>query len=344
MTHNKRVSVPRAFFGSLAAVLLVTSLVGCSGCSNEPTNGTSNGSSSGETFDIGMVTFAGYAPLYLAKEKGFFGDLNVELHRIEEVASIRAGVTNGNLEAYLATPDIALDSNTKPPGVAVWAIDESAGGDGVVVSGEIDDLNGLKGKKVAAEPGLPPYFVLLYLLHQNGLSLNDIDFQDMTTQDASTAFVSKSVDAAGVYEPYLSTAERQRAGSKIVISSAQTPGLIVDLIFVHEDQIESNKGNIQKVIEGWRQAMEFIRESPDEANAIMSKAFNLPVDEFKDIVSGIKWLDLEENRELFGTADAPGPLFANFVVVRGVLQRNRPEVYNALAEEHLSREFIKESN
>ena len=34
------------------------------------------------TFKIGMVTFAGYAPLYLAKEKGFFGDLTVELQRI----------------------------------------------------------------------------------------------------------------------------------------------------------------------------------------------------------------------------------------------------------------------
>jgi hypothetical protein len=39
-----------------------------------------------------MVTFAGYAPLYLAKEKGFFGDLNVELRRIEEFPSIRAAM------------------------------------------------------------------------------------------------------------------------------------------------------------------------------------------------------------------------------------------------------------
>lgn len=136
---------------------------------DKPRTPTPSSPPKAEPFDIGMVTFAGYAPLYLAKEKGFFGDLDVQLHRIEEVASIRAGMAKGELEAYLATPDIALESNTKPPGKAVWAIDESAGGDGVVVAAGIKDLKGLKGKKVAAEPGLPPHFVLSYLLHQNGV-------------------------------------------------------------------------------------------------------------------------------------------------------------------------------
>jgi NitT/TauT family transport system substrate-binding protein len=336
ISRNSSRSVKTAVVSILSGILLLVGLIGCSQSIDEKKVNQPTASK----FDIGMVTFAGYAPMYLAKEKGFFGDLNVELHRIEEVASIRAGMATGDLEAYLATPDIALDTNTKPPGVAVWALDESAGGDGIVVSGEIDNLQDLKGRKVAAEPGLPPNFILLYLLHKNGMRLKDVMFQDMTTQDASTAFVSKAIDAAGLYEPYLSVAKKQREGSKVVISSADAPGLIVDAIFVREDRIKSHPENVRAIIEGWRKAVRFIKESPDEANLIMAKAFNLPVNEFKDAVGGIRWLDLESNRKLFGTSDKPGPLYSNFSVVRDVLKRNRSEVYDAQAEQHITREFV----
>jgi NitT/TauT family transport system substrate-binding protein len=229
-------------------VLLTIFLISRNGPSNN------NSSTAKQPFDIGMVTFAGYAPLYLAKEKGFFGDLDVNLQRIEETPSIRAGITKGDLEAYLATPDIALDTNAKPPGRAVWAINESAGGDGVVVAGDIRNLSDLKGIKVAAEPGLPPNFVLLYLLYQNGMSGSDINFQDMSTQNAAAAFTSGSVDAAAIYEPYLSQAMKQRKGSRVVISSAQTPDMIVDLIFVRDDIIASRSADVAKVIDGWRKA------------------------------------------------------------------------------------------
>lgn len=321
-----------------AALLISTFIVLIISCKPSSPGGPQAGK---QSFDIGMVTFAGYAPLYLAKEKGFFGDLEVTFQRIEEVPSIRAGVVRGDLEGYLATPDIALDTNSEPPGVAVWAIDESAGGDGVVVAGNIQDLSGLKGKKIAAEPGLPPHFVLLYLLYQNGLSINDVALQDMSTQNAAAAFVSGSVDAAGIYEPYLSNAMKQRKGSRIVISSAQTPGLIVDLIFVRNDVIANRPQDVAKVIEGWRKAMSFIKSNPDEAYAIMSKAFNLPVNEFRDVVSGIRWLDLQDNQRLFGTDADPGPLYKNFTIVNDVLRRNRPEVFQAKPDDHLSRKFIQ---
>src|ERR1035438_2998198 len=110
------------------AVLLV-SFAGFTGCRKSEPAG-----SKGRTFTIGMVTFAGYAPLYLAKEKCFYGNLDVQLKRIEEVPSIRAAMIKKDLDAYLATPDIALDTNSAPPGRAIWAIDESAGGDGVIVA------------------------------------------------------------------------------------------------------------------------------------------------------------------------------------------------------------------
>jgi len=293
-----------------------------------------------QSFKIGMVTFAGYAPLYLAKEQHFFGDLDVQLQRIEDIPSIRAAVLKGDLDAYLATPDIALDTNAAPPGKAVWAIDESAGGDGVIVSGDIKKLQDLKGKTVGAEPGLPPRFVLMYLLFKNGMSVSDVNLKDMSTQDAASAFTAGKLDGAGIYEPYLTTAKQQRSGSRVVISSAETPGMIVDLIFAGDGVIAKRPDAIKTVVAGWRQAMAFIKSNPDTAYPIMAKAFNLPLDEFKDAVSGIKWLDLDDNKRLFGTKDAPGPLFKNFGIVVDVLKRNRSSAYPAKASNYLIRDFV----
>lgn len=321
---------------------LVAFSLSLSACSNGSSNQTST-SAEAESFDIGMVTFAGYAPLYLAREKGFFGDLDVQLRRIEEVPSIRSAIASGELEAYLATPDIALDTNTPAPGKAVWAIDESAGGDGVVVVGDIEDITEFRGRRVAGEPGLPPYFIMLYLLHQNGLSISDVLFQDMTTQNAATAFASGSVDAAAIYEPYLSQARDQRAGSRVVVSSAETPGLIVDLIFVRDDVITARRDDVDKLISGWRRAVQYIEESPDDAYQIMAAAYNLPVDEFRDIASGVVWLDLEDNQRLYGTPEAPGPLHSSFETVVQVLRRNRPAVFNATANQYLVHDFISEA-
>ena len=87
--------------------------------------------------------------------------------------------------------------------------------------------------------------------------------------------------------------------------------------------------------------MAFIKENPDEAYAIMAKSFNLSASDFKDVVGGIRWLDLAENRRLFGTDDAPGSLYKNFTVVGDVLRRNRPSVYMAKPEEHLGHAFVQ---
>jgi NitT/TauT family transport system substrate-binding protein len=302
-------------------VLAATLAVGC----ESPARSTGPKEGPKKPFTIGMVTFAGYAPLYLAKEKALFGDLDVELKRIEEIPSLRAAMASGNLEAYLATPDIALNTNSQPPGKAVWAIDESAGGDGVVVGPGITSLSDLKGKAIAAEPGLPPNFVLMYLLHQNGLSMSDVKFKDMSTQNAAAAFVSSSVDAAGLYEPYLSTSRTQRKGSRVVVSSAELPGLIVDLVFARQDVLATRQGDIDRVIDGWRKAMLFIKTNPDEAYTIMAKSFNLKVPEFRDTVAGIHWVDLPENQRLFGTAPDNSQLSKTMTTVIAVLTRNHPE-------------------
>lgn len=314
---------------SIIALVLIVTITSC----------TQQDTKQPRTIKLGMVSFAGYAPFYIAKEQGFFGDLNVELKRIDSIPTIRAAMNSGDLDAYLATPDIAQDTDKKPIGVAIWAIDESNGGDGVVVSAGINDLKDLKGKTVAAEPGLPPYFILQYLLHKNGLSLNDVKFKDLTTIASGTAFETGAVAAAGLYEPFLSGANNSVEGSKIVISSQDTPGMIIDLIFTKQKTIETRSDDLITLIEGWNKAITYIQSNKDKSFTHMAGEFGLTVEEFSDIVAGINWLGVEENQSLFGE-NKDGPIYKAFNEVNSVLRRNRETTFKVKAEDIIDQSFL----
>ena len=290
---------------------------------------------------IGMVTFPGYAPLYLAKEKNLFKDVDVDLVRIEAIGDLRAAMNSGKIDMYAATFDIfqAVEGN-EPPGVGFLAIDESFGGDGVVVSGDIKELKDLKGKIVGAEPGFPPYFILQYLLNKEGMSLADVNLKDLPSADAGNAFVSGKIDVAGTYEPYLSISASKREGARVLVSSADTPGLIVDLLFASEELVENDQEVLKKVADGWFSAVEYWENNPDESIEIMAKAFGVDGAEMIDIKSGINWLTLSDNKKLFDKKQSNNA-YATFDLVGDILENNDSAGVRVEAENKLSDSIIK---
>jgi NitT/TauT family transport system substrate-binding protein len=182
----------------------------------------------------------------------------------------------------------------------------------------------------------------MYLLHENGLSIRDVQIKDMSTQNASAAFVGGAVDAAGLYEPYLTTSTKRRQGSRVVVSSAQLPGLIVDLMFASESAIQKRSSDIRAVIDGWNKAIAFIGTNHDDAFTIMAKAFNLPVSEFTDIVGGIRWLHTNDNTALFGGAKGDSPLAKTMQTVVGVLQRHYPQTYGTAPSSVIDSSFVSQ--
>ncbi|OGH87789.1 MAG: hypothetical protein A3J93_05140 [Candidatus Magasanikbacteria bacterium RIFOXYC2_FULL_42_28] len=271
---------------------------------------------------IAMVTFPGYGPLYVAEEKGFFGDLDVELVRIESIGDIRAAMRSGAVNMYAATYDIFQSTKgVAPEGIGFVVIDESHGADGVAVAGGINSVADLRGKKVAAEPGFPPYLVLQYLLNKEGMTLADLDFQDMPTVDAGNAFAAGKLSAAGIYEPALSASVAAHSGAKVLASSADVPGLIQDLLFADEKFTKENPQVLEKVADGYFKALDYINTNHDDAYQIMAKAFGVSVPEMEDFKTGVSWVSKEENKKLFNQASDVN-VFKTYDIVCELLKKN----------------------
>lgn len=298
----------------ILAIALILGISSCNWGSKKPTEK--------QKVTIGMVTFPGYAPLYLAKEKGFFGDLEVNLVRIEAIGDLRAALSSGKIDMYASTYDIfQANQGSDVPGIGFMLIDESHGADGIVATSGLNSISDLKGKKLAGEPGLPPYFLLEYLLNKENLSMSDINFKDIATQDAGAAFTSGSVDAAALYEPFLSNAVGARKGSKIIISSADHPNILADLLFASEKLYKSNPEVLKKIAEGWFKAVDYAKSNPDESYPIMAKAFNVSKEEMIEFKSVMTWYSKEDNLAMFDKNNATN-VYQIFQLVGDVLERN----------------------
>ncbi len=261
------------------------------------------------TFSIN--SWVGWAPLFLAKEKGLFGTTQVEITRVEDTGARKSTMIAGHVDGYASSVDnFALDSAAGVPGKIVLCFDESFGGDGIVSKKTIKTPKDLRGKKVAFQKGLPSHFLLLKVLQDAGLSPQDVSQIDMDADKAGAAFTSGSLDAAVTWEPWISKAAAQSNG-KILVSTKDLPGLIVDTAVFRDDVIEKKKSAIQDFVSGWFKALEYWKAHPEDSDQIMAKAYGFAVPEFQSICQGVRFYDLARNREYIGKGEG-APIDAVF--------------------------------
>ena len=174
------------------------------------------------TLSIGHTTWVGYGTLYLAQDLGYFKEngLTVELPVVEEASMYMAAQASGELSGSASTIDEVLKYRPQFCFKAVAALDDSHGGDGVLVGKDVKSLQELKGKSVAVNEGSTSQFWLSYLLKKHGMTMSDITVQNMTADDAATAFIAGRVPAAVTWEPHLSMV-RDKQQAKVLIDSTQ---------------------------------------------------------------------------------------------------------------------------
>jgi len=275
-------------------------------------------------FHIAMNEWVGFAPLFLARDLGYFNGLPVDFEFVAVEGDKRAGFYAGRFDMMCETVDMFQTSRDSSdyPGKIVFAIDESSGGDGIVASANIRNVKDLAGKTVVAEPGQPAHFVLQYLLSKEGLRLKQLDLQDMNSSDAAAAFIAGKAEAAGTYEPFLTQALQKRPGAHVLVSSKDLPGLIVDVAVVRSETLSSRRQDLTAIYSGWCKATDYIKQHPEDATERMAKAFKLDPAEFKDTISGLRYLDCDDNKRLLGSEAAKGKLYQTFDSIGVILKDN----------------------
>lgn len=272
------------------------------------------GAAEAKTFKLAHSTWVGYGPFYIADAKGYFQEegIDVELTIMENTSLKMGALMAGQIDIVASTVD-EFPLYMKPGRSVkyILAVDNSNGGDGVVSNKSIASVADLKGRQVAFEEGSVSQFFVNALLREAGLTQDDIEMVNMTATDAGVAFTAGRVDAAVTWEPHLSQGAATDHG-RLLVSSADKPGLIVDVVAVRAETAEAHAAELQGFVRAWQRALDFLATNPAEAHKIMAEGVGGWLDDpavFAETLSGIEYLDLGRNRELFGTPGKPGQLY-----------------------------------
>ena len=248
---------------------------------------------------IAFCTWAGYA-----KENGYFADqgYDVELVIIEDESTYGAAFVSNSIQGLGQVLDrdiIQYDAGA--PEQYVCTMDASTGGDGLVATAEIQSVDDLAGKTVALDKSATSYFFFLQVLADSNITEDQINIVEMGNDEAGEAFLAGRVDAAVTWEPALSNCS-EREGGHILVSSADYPKAIIDVLTVSTRFAEQNPEVFDVLYSCWCQAVDYLNANFEEGCAIMAAGLDLETEEVMDECAGITFYDAAMNEAFNDTA------------------------------------------
>ncbi|HUC92947.1 MAG TPA: ABC transporter substrate-binding protein [Paenibacillus sp.] len=285
---------------ALMIAVLAFTVAACGGGAKE-----TSGGGSGEPITIALSPWPGWYMWYLVEEKGFFEKrgVNVKLEFFPVYSDSLQALSTGKVDANSQTLSDTLAPASKGIGLkAVLVNDNSFGGDAIVSKPDINSVKDLKGKTVATELGTVDHLLLLTALDQNGMKESDINYVNMTVNDAGPAFISGNTDASVLWEPFQTKAVKEGKG-KLLFSSKDTPGLIPDLLVFRESVVKERPEDIQKIVDAWFDALDYFRANPEESIELLAGKAETTPEDFKLGLDSIKLFTPEDNVKAFEKGD-----------------------------------------
>lgn len=252
---------------------------------------------------VGIVTWIGYAPIYVAKAKGYYEEfgLNLDLKVFNSGSEAIAAFTADQVDGLSLVPSeaVTLAANNKDYRV-VYVVDTSDGGDGILARNSIKTIADLKGKSIAVEVGGVSHFFLLEALAEAGLSESDVTLINLTPDAAAAAYQAGKADVAVTYAPFLFTANDAQPDGRIIYDSSnlKIPTAIADLIVFNPQFIESTPKAIEAFVKANLKGLELLNTNPTEALPIAAEALGLTPEELQEQLKGVKLSDVEANVEM----------------------------------------------
>ena len=260
-----------------------------------------------EAIVIGYSNWAGWWPWAIAEEEELFAKNNVNVEMkwfdgyLESMEALAAGQLDGNCQTLNDT--ISFAANAVNGEVVVLVNDNSAGNDKIIVAEGIDTIEDLKGKKVAIEEGVVDDFLLTLALESKGMKRSDVEIVPLETGAAAAAFAAGQVDAVGAFAPFWLTALK-REGSKELISSAEFPGAIPDLLVVTQKLIDEQPDKVQAIVNTWFDVLDFMVQNPERSDEIMAERADVTLEELQLFKEGTRMFTLEDNLTAFSEGNS----------------------------------------
>ena len=251
--------------------------------------------------NIGISGWTGFAPLTLAAQAGIFKKNGVEatIKKIPQ-QSRHLAIASGDIQCAATTVETWLVWNAN--GVAtrqIFQLDKSYGADGMATRANIARIADLKGRTIGSQaPGTSPYFVMAWMLKQNGLTPKDVTLVSIDPGPAAQAFLAGQYDAVMTYEPYLSSIRAKPETGKIIATTLDYP-VVMDTFGCTPKYLAENRRAARAMTQSCFEALEMIARDPKKSYEIMGADVKQGGEQFANSAKYLRWQDKAANQKFF---------------------------------------------
>ncbi|MGO2050847.1 MAG: aliphatic sulfonate ABC transporter substrate-binding protein [Microbacterium sp.] len=281
------------------------------------------------------VDWATYNPLSLViKDQGILDEIlgdDVAVEWVQSAGSNKANelLRSGSVDVGSTAGSAALLARANGSPIKVIDIYSQPEWSAIVTGpdSDITSLEDLAGTSVAATKGTDPYFFLLQALEEGGLTVDDIEVQNLQHADGRAALDGGSVDAWAGLDPIMAAAEVE-TGDKLIYRNVDfnTYGFLN----ATEEFITEHADLAQAVVDAYEDARVWALENPEETAQLLADAAGI------DIAVATTVIEERSNLDVDGVpGDAQLEVLENIapvIVDSGDVQGGQDAVDTALSE------------
>src|ERR1700728_5267563 len=264
---------------------------------------------------IGYSDWPGWVAWQIAIDKGWLtqAGLDVKFEWFDYSASMEAFAAGKIDGDFLTNGDALVVGAGGARNVMIMLTDYSNGNDMIVARPGIASLKDLKGKKIGIEIGLVEHLLLLDGLKKQGMTQADVTLVNSKTNETPQVLASGQVDAIGAWQPNAGLAMTALPGARPVYTSAQSPGLIYDVMTVNPATISAHRADYVKLMQVWDHVVSYISDpkTQDDAVQIMAARVGLSPAKYQQLLAGTHLISIAEAKKVLVKADGLGSLYGS---------------------------------
>ncbi|TQK19574.1 sulfonate transport system substrate-binding protein [Microbacterium sp. SLBN-154] len=304
------------------------------GASNLDAAGSAGAESTEWSTDTLSIDFATYNPLSLiVRDQGLIEEALGDDVTVEWVQSAGSNKANeflraGSIDVGSTAGSAALLARANGSPIKVIDIYSQPEWSALVVpsGSDITSVADLAGKSVAATPGTDPYFFLLQALETEGLTVSDIQLQNLQHADGRAALDAGSVDAWAGLDPIMAAAEAE-SGAELLYRNVDFNSY--GFLNATEQFLTDHPDVAQVVVDAYEEARAWALENPDETAALLAEVAGIDPAVAETVITERSNLDVSgiPGDDQLAVLEKIGPV----LVESGSIQGGQAAVDDALA-------------
>ncbi len=273
----------KTILGILAVIVIITGGIFLYNQNSIKNNSIANTISQAPTkkVNITYLPLSTVLPLWVAKEKGFFIQNNVDVELSELATSnlnaeaVQSGTSDLN---YYTTATAGLLANEKDPNkVLIYSgnvSNKDINWDGIFAktTSGINNIKELAGKKIGVFLGSSATTYLKNFLKSKSVDVSNIEFVELPPANQKNSLDQGAIDALFAYEPSVTILSKSPDYKKIQSNILyENPDAVIAIATINREFVRSYPELAKRVVKSIDQGIDYFRSNPKESRELITK-------------------------------------------------------------------------